>query len=203
MKAIAESANRPKINIEAKSPPTSAGDKAGTFCLIHMLPQSLRELYTKLVTPLLRVEIWGQSALLLLLRLVYGFMFAQAGWGKLSHFDQSVAYFSSLGMPAPQLLMPLAASVELLGGLALLLGLASRLAALSLSFVMLTAYATAHAAEAFGSLEAFTRQEPYPYLVAALIVLAFGAGRLSMDAMIAWRLNKLKEQEAKCALPES
>lgn len=186
MNAITESLQRPKmIQKQHISRP---------FCFIYMIPAPIRALADKILAPARNFEIWGQSGILLLLRLVYGFMFAQAGWGKLMHFDQSVAYFTSLGMPAAEILMPLAASTELLGGLALLVGLASRFAALSLTVVMLTAYATAHVAEAFASLEAFTSQPPYPYLVASLLVLAFGAGRFSLDGMIRWRLQGLETE---------
>jgi len=69
----------------------------------------------------------------------------------------------------------LVAGTELAGGILLVLGAGARLAALALTTVMLTALATAHP-ESLRSLTAFTEQPPYPFLVATLIVLAFGAG---------------------------
>lgn len=190
MSAISET-NTIEARNNAITYSASKGSALGGFCMINMIPLPIRELVQKILAPAQRFEVWGQSGFLLLLRMLYGFMFAQAGWGKLVHFDQSVAFFASLGMPAPEILMPVAALTEFLGGLALLVGLASRFAALSLSFVMLTALMTAHAAEAFASIEGFTSQAPYPFLIAALIVLAFGAGRFSMDSLISWRMKKL------------
>ena len=59
-----------------------------------------------------------------------------------------VAWFGSsdwgLGLPAPAVMVLLAASAELLGGLALLAGLATRLVVLPLMVTMLVAAGTAH-----------------------------------------------------------
>jgi hypothetical protein len=57
-------------------------------------------------------------------------------------------------------------------------------AAAALAVVMATALATAHADKAFASLTAFTKQAPFPFLVAALVVLAFGAGLFSVDGWL-------------------
>ena len=49
--------------------------------------------------------------------------------------------------------------------------------------VMVTALFTAHFDEAFQSLSAFTEQAPFPFLVASLVVLGFGAGTFSVDGL--------------------
>lgn len=136
-------------------------------------------------TALLRgLEPHGQAAVLLALRLVYGWFFAQTGWGKLMNFERTSGFFESLGLPAPAFMAALVATSELVGGIILALGVGTRFAATALSVVMLTAFVTAHAEDAFKSLSGFTEQAPYPFLVATLVLLAFGAGRLSIDGWV-------------------
>lgn len=86
---------------------------------------------------------------LLLLRLYLTPVMMQAGWTKLQNFDSTLSWFANpdwgLGLPAPALLLSLVILLELGGGLALLLGLFTRLTALGLSLTMLVAMATVHA----------------------------------------------------------
>ena len=67
-----------------------------------------------------------------------------AGSNKLRHAEYLGPYFESLGIPAPELMVYVAGLTELLGGIALLAGLAVRWATLPLMFTMLVAAATAH-----------------------------------------------------------
>lgn len=132
-----------------------------------------------------RLEPHGQTAFLLLMRLLYGWFFIQSGFGKWMHFDRTTAFFASLHLPAPAANAALVATFELLGGILVALGAGTRYASAVLSIVLCTAYATAHAEDAFKSLSAFTEQPPFPFLVATLLLLAFGAGRVSVDGW--WR----------------
>lgn len=142
-----------------------------------------------------KLEPWGQSAVLLALRLVYGWFFAQTGWGKLVNFERTTAFFGSLGLPAPALTAGLVGTAELVGGLLLAIGVGTRFAGAVLSVVLLTAFATAHAQEALASLTAFTEQAPYPFLVATLVLLAFGAGRLSIDGLLRARAARSQSKK--------
>ena len=68
----------------------------------------------------------------------------------------------------------------------LLLGLFARPVAVPLIFTMIIAYVTAdnealHAI--FSDTDKFVTAAPFLYLLAALIVLAFGPGKLSLDAL--------------------
>ena len=137
--------------------------------------------YRRAIALLRRAEPYGQSALLLSLRLLYGWFFAQTGFGKLMNFERTVGFFESLSLPAPALTAGLVATTELVGGILLAAGFGTRYAAAILSTVMMTAYLTAHADEAFTSLAAFTEQAPFPFLVASLVALLFGAGLFSVD----------------------
>lgn len=126
-----------------------------------------------------------QSILLLLLRLVWGWLFLVAGWTKFYDLPASVAEFTSLGIPEPETVALGVAIAEAVGGAFLILGLLSRLSAFILAIVMANAYWFAHP-EAFKSFEAFTNTgtAPFLYLLVSLIILAFGAGTFSLDALI-------------------
>lgn len=81
---------------------------------------------------------WLNPALgLFLLRLVVGLVFISHGVAKFQNMEGTITFFASLGMPA--FLAYFVATVETLGGLALILGLFSRLAGILLAIVMVVA----------------------------------------------------------------
>ena len=131
---------------------------------------------------------WLQSPLLLLVRLYWGWQFMQTGWGKLQHLDRVIGFFPSLGIPFPGVQAPLVAGMEFFGGLLLILGLGSRIVGLILAFDMLVAYWTASRDALFSVFSNpgnFYGADPYTFLFASLMVLIFGAGLISLDAIIA------------------
>jgi putative oxidoreductase len=131
-----------------------------------------------------------QSPLLLVVRLYWGLSFAQTGWGKLTHLDRTANYFADLGIPLPKLNAIMAGATECGGGLLLALGLCARPAAVPLIGTMLVAYATAdrEALLAIGSdPDKFVTAAPFLFLLATLLVLAFGPGRFSADAWLSRR----------------
>lgn len=140
-----------------------------------------------LETLLARIGGWLQAPLLLVLRLYWGWSFAQTGWGKLTHLERTTGFFASLGLPAPQLNAIAAGATEAFGGVLLALGLCSRFVSPALIFVMLVAYATAdrEALLAIASdTDKFTGAAPFLFLLASLLVFAFGPGALSLDALL-------------------
>ncbi|WP_078084182.1 DoxX family protein [Microbulbifer mangrovi] len=84
----------------------------------------------------------------LLLRLFLGPIFILAGWNKLTGIDDVAAWFGNpdwgLGLPAPVLMAWLAALTEFCGGIALVLGVGVRIAAIPLMITMVVAAVTAH-----------------------------------------------------------
>ncbi len=52
-----------------------------------------------------------QSPFLLLVRLYWGWQFAQSGWGKLHNLGRVTEYFASLNIPAPSVMAPMVASL--------------------------------------------------------------------------------------------
>jgi putative oxidoreductase len=129
-----------------------------------------------------------QSLFLLAVRLYWGWQFVQDGWGKLHNLDKVTDFFTTLGLPAPGVTAAFIGGLELVGGILLALGLASRLIALLLTGNMLMAYITADREALFSVLsdpDKFYGASPYTYLFASLIVLIFGPGKFSVDAWLA------------------
>src|SRR4051794_17880892 len=84
-----------------------------------------------------------QSPLLLALRLYWGWQFFGTGSAKLQDHQAFTERFMGWHIPLPGLSVWLAGTTECVGGLLLLVGLASRLTALPLIFTMVVAYLTA------------------------------------------------------------
>ncbi|MDB6113560.1 MAG: yphA [Lacunisphaera sp.] len=128
-----------------------------------------------------------QSPLLFIVRLHWGYAFLQTGWGKLMNLDRTAGFFESLHIPMPRLNAIMAGSTESIGGVLLMLGLFARPAAVPLAFTMLVAYATADREALLGIFstpDKFLAADPFLFLLAAVLVLAFGPGRFSLDALL-------------------
>jgi putative oxidoreductase len=77
---------------------------------------------------------------LLIMRLVLAVVFISHGWSKLDGMEGTIAFFASLGLPA--ILAWAVALIEVLGGIAMLLGLYTKYAGFLLSAVMVGAIFT-------------------------------------------------------------
>jgi putative oxidoreductase len=133
-----------------------------------------------------------QSPLLLLVRLYWGWQFAQSGWGRLHHIPQATQFFASLHIPFPGANVVFVSSLEFIGGILLILGLACRIISLLLAIDMIVAYLTADM-EALHSIVSdpgkFYNADPYTFLFASLLILIFGPGRFALDWLLIRRLN--------------
>ena len=132
--------------------------------------------------------------LLTIVRLVLGVVFfahgAQKvlGWFGGYGFGPTMGFMEHLGIPAPFAFLAIAA--EFAGGLGLLLGLLSRVAAFGISVEMMVAVAKIHAANGlFMNWAGNQKGEGFEYhllaLALLLVVLVRGAGALSLDGWIA------------------
>ena len=119
----------------------------------------------------------------LLSRLAIGIIFTQSGWGKLQHLDKVVQFFTSLGIPAPQLQAPFVAGVELVGGALVLIGLFTRVASVPLIGTMVVAILTAKRAEIHALGDLLFMPE-FLFIVLLLWLIVKGAGSLSVDHVL-------------------
>ncbi|MGD1019738.1 MAG: DoxX family protein [Verrucomicrobiia bacterium] len=129
-----------------------------------------------------------QSPVLLILRLYFGWQFFLTGKGKLMHLDKTAGFFATLHIPMPKLNAALAGSTECVGGLLLLLGLGSRIATVPLICTMIVAYLTADSdavKNIFNKPDDFLSAAEFLFLLTSVIVLVFGPGVFSLDAIIA------------------
>ena len=90
----------------------------------------------------------GQDVALLGMRLILAYVFYQTAMEKWSDMDATISWFGNkewgLGMPFPALNAYLAATVELLGAILLVVGLGARHISVPLIFVMIVALVTVH-----------------------------------------------------------
>lgn len=134
-----------------------------------------------------------QSSFLLLVRLYWGWQFAQSGWGRLHHLPQATQFFASLHIPFPGANVIFVSSLEFIGGVLLILGLGSRVIGLLLACDMIVAYLTADSEAlraVFSDPGKFYNADPYTFLFASLLILIFGPGRFALD----WLLRRRREQ---------
>ncbi|VXA97082.1 DoxX family protein [Arthrobacter sp. 8AJ] len=116
------------------------------------------------------------------LRIILGFLFAAHGWQKFNEWTiaGTQASFAKMGVPAADVMAPSIAVLELAGGIALILGILTRVVAALLVLDMLGALFLVHAPA--GVFAANGGYELVLLLAAASFALALtGAGRLSLD----------------------
>jgi putative oxidoreductase len=124
------------------------------------------------------------------LRVIAGFLFAAHGWQKFSEFTipGTQAAFTQMGVPAAQVAAPVIATLELVGGIALILGVLTRVFAALLAVDMLGALFLVHASA--GVFAATGGYELVLILAAAALAVALvGAGKVSVDKVLFGRTN--------------
>jgi len=143
----------------------------------------LRQLYQRFFG----VVDYLRSPFLLAVRLYWGWQLIQSGWGKLHNLPKVTEFFTSLNLPMPAQMAVFISCVEFFGGIFLAIGLLSRLTALVLTINMIMAYVTAdrEALQSFFSdPDKFYAAAPYVFLIASLIILIFGPGKVSLDTLL-------------------
>lgn len=128
-----------------------------------------------------------QNALNLVGRLLIVALFLPAGLSKITGFEGSVGYFTSLGMSTPALGVIIAIIAEVLGGVALLVGFQTRIVAVLLAIFTLVASIIGHAYWAAPADQAFVAQLLFFKNIAVigglLVLAASGAGKFSIDGL--------------------
>src|ERR1700752_4973051 len=139
-----------------------------------------------------------QSPFLLLLRLYFFWQLFLTGKGKLLNIGKVSEFFASLGIPLPTLNAYLIGSLECFGSLLLIVGLMSRPLSLLIVSSMIVAYFTADfeaISNMFSDPDKFVKADPFPFLVTAVIVLLFGPGKFSVDALLKRYLGVLPTRD--------
>jgi putative oxidoreductase len=125
-----------------------------------------------------------------IVRVLTGIAFLVHGWQKVFQFGFPgvIGAFTKMGVPMPGVMGPFIALLELLGGVALIIGLLTRLAALGLMFDMLGAILLVHLAGGFFLPAGYE----YALLLFAncLALVLAGPGSLSADAALASRSTR-------------
>ena len=136
---------------------------------------------------LLTATLAQQQLGLAIIRIVTGIVFAAHGGQKLFvyGFAGVTGAFTQMGVPMPGIMGPFVALLEFFGGLALIIGLLSRLAALGLAFDMVGAILLVHLKGGFFLPAGY--EFALTLLAASLAIAVGGPGALSVDAAIARR----------------
>ena len=124
----------------------------------------------------------------LLARLTIGAIFVPTGWGKLHNLPDIVSFFRQLGIPYPEIQAPFVSSIELVCGVLVLVGLATRLAAIPLIGTMVVAIATAVWPQLDSAREIFGKEELHYIALLAYLVVS-GPGLVALDGLVARRLR--------------
>jgi putative oxidoreductase len=123
----------------------------------------------------------GASLAILVGRILLAAMFVLAGFAKLTDIAGTAGWFGSIGLPAPTVVAVLVGLLELVGGLAIVIGYKTRIAALALAVFAIGATLIAHTN--FADMIQFLIFQKNFAVVGGLLVLAFvGPGALSVDA---------------------
>ena len=123
----------------------------------------------------------------LLIRLILGYVFLVAGLQKfIFPYDMGPGRFVEMGFPAPEFTAYFVGFFEAVGGLLILIGLASRLAAIPLAIVMAVAIITTkipQLPEGFWTFAHAARLD-ISMLLTSIFVIYNGSGRSSVDEKI-------------------
>jgi putative oxidoreductase len=118
-------------------------------------------------------------------RLLLGGMFLMAGLDKFGGLAGTAGYIASKGLPAPQLLAVAVAALEVVAGLALIVGFKARVAAVALAAFTVVASVIFHAYWSVPEDQQFVQQLMFFKNLAIvgglLLVAALGAGGASVD----------------------
>lgn len=117
-----------------------------------------------------------------LLRFVVGLIMTVHGYGKLTNITQVTDSFRNMGIPYPEISTYLAIAGEFLGGLGLMVGFLTPIAAFGVACVMAVAIFHVHLANGL-----LTKNNGFEYpltlLCAALYFLIRGGGKYSLDTL--------------------
>ena len=128
---------------------------------------------------LLRTQSLNTDIATLLLRLLFGGLFAYYGYQKLIAYDQILPMFGDIIGIGAKLSFNLVIFAELFCGAFVLLGFFTRLSVIPIFITMIVAYFIAHAKDPFQ-----VKQTAFIFLVLCIPVFILGSGRFSVDRLL-------------------
>lgn len=123
----------------------------------------------------------SSSAVVLVGRILLSIIFILAGFAKFGGLGGTAGYFGSMGLPMPMVTAVVVALVELVGGLAILVGLFTRPASYLLAAFCLATAFVAHF-DFSDQMQMINFQKNLAMAGGFLVLAAFGPGALSVDA---------------------
>lgn len=132
----------------------------------------------------------------LVMRVAFGYFWAETGYAKLLNLDGFTERFVGWGIPWPAFSAGVSAWTELVGGVLIMLGLATRLVALPMAFNMVVAIALVVGANVHG-LDELVELDEFVYILIFVWLFAAGPGRASLDA---WLWPRLVRNEMRAGL---
>ena len=134
----------------------------------------------------------SSGPLVLVARILLAAIFISAGLSKLAGFDGTVGYIASKGLPVPAVLAALTIALEVLGGIAVVIGYKARVAGFLLASFSVVAAFIFHNFWAVPADQAYIQNIMFMKNLSMagglLLLTVFGAGGFSIDAK-----NKVNE----------
>jgi putative oxidoreductase len=134
-----------------------------------------------------------RSPLLLLIRIYIGYQCINSGYAHITHFQNTVDAFKSWDVPIPEFNVAMSAITEMIGGALLLIGLAARLISIPLIGNFLVAFFAVNLSDPhyrellhnfWNNQDVLLKDDAFPFLMTAILILIFGPGCLSIDGLI-------------------
>ncbi|GAA5542495.1 MULTISPECIES: DoxX family protein [Brucella/Ochrobactrum group] len=123
----------------------------------------------------------SNGAVTLIARVFLSILFIIAGFGKLTAISGTAGYFSSIGLPLPTVTAVVVGLVEFVGGIAILVGFQTRIAAAIVGLFTIGATLVAHMDFSQG-MNALMAQKNLAIAGGLFLLALHGAGSLSIDA---------------------
>jgi putative oxidoreductase len=146
-----------------------------------------------------------QGAAFPVARFLLAAIFVASGFGKIADPSGTQGYMASVGMPATALFLVGAILIEVLGGLALIVGYRARIAALALIVFLVPATILFHAFWAAPpeatQMQMINFMKNLALMGGLLFVAASGAGVFSLDALLARRRAAASSRPHRGAAP--
>jgi putative oxidoreductase len=131
---------------------------------------------------------WTGDTASLVLRLAVGVVLAYHGWLKLPEVSGFTGFVDSLGIPAPELMAYVVTYLEFLGGIALIVGLATRYVAALFAVEMVSTIVLVKLDVGLIAPDAGVGAELDLLILAiAVSLVLIGAGRWSVDRLLSGR----------------